>query len=54
MNHPGIISYLPEQLKIKDHNTVVTYKLRNIIRNKSLNYKESVESKYSLKSGNVL
>jgi len=39
MNHPDIISSLPEDLRNKEDRPVVTYKLSNTIRNKILNYK---------------
>ena len=44
INHPGNLSYLPVQLQSKENAPVVTYKLGGTIRNKILNYKETIES----------
>ena len=42
-NLPECVNLLPEKLKCKDNNPVVVYKLGSTIRNKILNYKETVE-----------
>ena len=43
---PANISHLPEQLQCQENIPVVTYKLGATIRNKILNYKDTVESIY--------
>ena len=43
---PDVISSLPSDLQSEDHIPVVTYKLGGTIRNKILNYKDTVESIY--------
>ena len=44
LNHPDIVSALPEGMRNKEDIPVVTYKLGSTIRNKILNYKETVDS----------
>ena len=44
LNHPDIVMALPCDLRDKDSIPVVTYKLGGTIRNKILNYKETVNS----------
>ena len=41
---PGVVDLLPENLRSHEEIPVVTYKLRNPIRNKIFNYKETVQS----------
>ena len=43
-NLPECVNLLPDKLKSKDENPVIVYKLGSTIRNKILNYKETVES----------
>ena len=46
LHFPDVISALPSDLQSEDHIPVVTYKLGGTIRNKILNYKDTVESIY--------
>ena len=46
LNLPEVVSKLPSDMREKEEIPVVTYSLTNTIRNKILNYKETVESIY--------
>ena len=43
-NHPNTVNKLPPDMQTKDDIPMVTFKLNNTIRNKILNYKETVNS----------
>ena len=44
INSPEIVGHLPESLKDTDRRIMISYKLKNPIRNKILNYKQTVLS----------
>ena len=44
LNHPDVIEILPYDIQNKENIPIVTYQLGNTVRNKLLNYKETVNS----------